>query len=459
MFMQDYKKPIMIMSSLWKQITDNPRYRIQKKCVIFLLLLTPVFFGISIVLKYGVNVPYWDEFDSLVSLFSEERGISLKTLFSQHNEHRIFFPRIVFIIIGRLSQMNMKAYMFVSQMLVALTYLALCTIINNIGKGKIKYLMMLLVGFLLYSPIQYENQLWGFQLAFYMVNVFAVFSIYFMNKSINTGEKDLRFLILSILCAIISSFSSIHGLLVWIAVDFVYALHFKKKLLKSIRFKIWNLFAVSSWIIYFLDYHKPEYHPSLFSALENPIRFILYVIGMVGHPLFSDGYASMLYGLLTIIVCLSILSIFIKYNDKSDFMSVSLIVFGSLVAVSIAVGRSDFGVEQALSSRYTTFSLNIVVGICLFIFNKRLSFSTSKTIITIVVLSLAISSVRLLNKDMIYIRNTRRNDTTILINYKNSTNSELEHLNPNTDRVKHSAEIMEQKGIGPFHGLGEEKQF
>jgi hypothetical protein len=432
-----------------RQITDT-RYYLLKKSIIYFLLLTPVFLGLSIVIKYGINVPFWDEFDSIVPLFFGKGSVSLKTLFSQHNEHRMFFPGIVFIIIGRLSQMNMKAYMLISQILVAAVYFALCTTINNIEKGKIKYLMMLLAGFLLYSPIQYENQLWGFQLGFYMVDVFAVLAIYFMHKSINTGEKDLRRLFLSVLCAIISSFSSINGLLVWVAVDFVYVLHYRKNMLKSIRFWIWNSCAILSWIIYFLDYHKPEYHPSLLSAFKNPIGFILYLIGIVGHPLFTDGYSSMLYGLLTIIICLFILSKFIKYNDKSDFMSVSLIVFGSLAAASIAVGRCGFGIGQALSSRYTTFTLNIVIGICLFIFNKRLSFSAGKTIIVIMVLSLAISSASSLNKQIIHIRNIQRQNRAILIDYKNRANEELERLHPNAGVVIRAAQEMERQGIGPF---------
>jgi hypothetical protein len=451
--MREYKKQSLTMNSLWEKITDNIHYRFFKICVISFFLLTPVFFGIGIVLKYGVNVPFLDEFDSLVPLFSEEGSISLKTLFSQHNEHRIFFPRIVFIMIGRLSQMNMKVYMLVSQMLVAVIYFALCTFINNIDKGKIKYPMMLLIGFLLYSPVQYANQLLGFQVGFYMVDVFAVLSIFFMHKSVNTGEKDLRFLILSILCAIVSSFSSIQGLLVWFAVDFVYVLHYRKNVLKSMRFRIWNLFTVSSWVLYFLNYHKPGNVPSLLSILKNPKESIQYVLCIVGHPLFIDRYSLYVYGLLTIIVCLIILFIFIKHNDKSDFMSISLIVFGSLVAVSITVGRVGFGVWQALSSRYTTFTLNIVIGSCLFIFNKRLSFSASKTIITIVVLSLVISSVSLLKNGIIPLRDWRKYDMTILLDYKNRWDEELVRLHPNATTVIRLAKIMEQQRIGPFKSL------
>jgi len=448
----------MMISCLLKRITDNMNYRYIKKILMFFLLLTPVFFGMGIVLKYGVNVPFWDDFD-LVPLISDKGGISLRTLFSQHNEHRMFFPRIVFIIIGYLTHthMNMKAYMLFSQMLVAVSYFSLCIFINNIKTKKNKYLMMLLIGFLIYSPVQHENQLWGFQVGFYMVSVFTVLSIYFMHKSVNMREKDFYFLILSLLCAIVSSFSSIHGLLVWFAVDFVYLLHYRKKVFKNIRFIIWNIFAVSSWALYFFNYHKPPGTPSLLSGFRNPKEFIIYILYVVGHPLFTDRYYIFLFGLLTIIVCLILLLIFIRYNNKSDFFPMTLIVFGLMVAVSIAVGRVGFGIQQALSSRYTTFTLSIVIGICLFIFNKRLSFPASKIIITIIILSLSISSYSFLKNEMIQTNEYNNYNLTILINYKDSTNEDLVRLFPNINDINLVQE-MEQQGMGPFKNLDKSKK-
>ena len=154
-------------------------------------------------------------------------------------------------------------------------------------------------------------------------------------------------------------------------------------------------------------------------------------------------------------------------------MSVSLIVFGSLVAVAIAIGRVGFSFRQAWESRYTTFTLNIVIGICLFIFNKRLSFPIYKAIIAIVVFSLTITSASslgigasllgskayLLGRNIVDYRNTQEYNKTIITDYKNRSDEELSRLLNNKDIVIRSAQIMERQELGPFKRLREKKRF
>jgi hypothetical protein len=166
---------------------------------------------------------------------------------------------------------------------------------------------------------------------------------------------------------------------------------------------------------------------------------------------FVSSFSS-IHGLLTIIVCLIILFVFFKNNDKSDFLPISLIVFGSLVAASITVGRVGFGFRQALESRYTSYTLDIVIGICLFIFNKRKRLSSFfyKAIIAVVVFSLAITYVSSLKNEMVQFRDFRRQNMAILMDYKNRTDEELMRLYPNAGTVIRSARVMEQQRLGPF---------
>jgi len=252
-------------------------------------------------LNYGVNLPRDDEISRILfmsidaSIDDWDHNITIQNLFEQHNEHRPFFPRLVYVAIGRLTDLNLIAIMLASQVLVAAAYITICRYINSIEKRTIKYPMMLLIGLLLFSLVQYENMLWAWQVGFYMVSVFAILSIYFMHKSINAGDKDWRFLIISIICAIITSFSSLNGLPVWIAVAFIYLLNFRIKALKSIRFWIWNAFAVLTFIVYFRDFRFVGGHPSVLSAFESPFSFILYFFVTVGRSLSTEIYQSVFY--------------------------------------------------------------------------------------------------------------------------------------------------------------------
>src|SRR2546422_5043089 len=61
-------------------------------------VLLPAGFLAGMILIYGVNVPYWDQWevaDIVVKAF--EGRLSLKDLTFQQNESRLVFPRLLFI--------------------------------------------------------------------------------------------------------------------------------------------------------------------------------------------------------------------------------------------------------------------------------------------------------------------------------------------------------------------------
>jgi len=54
----------------------------------------PAVLALYFVHKYGVSVPFWDEWNDVPLLDASYRAIPpLSALFEQHNEHRIFLPR------------------------------------------------------------------------------------------------------------------------------------------------------------------------------------------------------------------------------------------------------------------------------------------------------------------------------------------------------------------------------
>src|SRR5437868_4529813 len=73
------------------------------------------FFSLLFVLLNGVNIPYGDEFAFTELAKAMGFGqVSFATLWAPHNEHRIFIPRILFIILNTLIVWNPVAMMVVS---------------------------------------------------------------------------------------------------------------------------------------------------------------------------------------------------------------------------------------------------------------------------------------------------------------------------------------------------------
>ncbi len=129
----------------------------------FLLVLSPAALAFVYVRLFGVNVPYWDQW-WIVSLLGELSAgtLSISDLWSQANEHRIFFPRIVMLLLGSLTQYNNVAEMYLVQGFFLVTLIVLLLVFKNdikIDNARIKHLLFVPISFLLFRPRQFEDML------------------------------------------------------------------------------------------------------------------------------------------------------------------------------------------------------------------------------------------------------------------------------------------------------------
>ena len=79
-----------------------------------LILAPPLLIGL-LVFKNGVDFPVLDEWDGTAPLFEKmaDGTLGVADFFAQHNEHRIFFPRLIFFTLGRLTHWNIRAELWV----------------------------------------------------------------------------------------------------------------------------------------------------------------------------------------------------------------------------------------------------------------------------------------------------------------------------------------------------------
>src|SRR5215813_2809974 len=83
------------------------------RAIVVVLLLCPIIATLAYIALYGVNVPFLD--DWLFIEFMQKymtQGITLQDLFKQHNEHRIFFPRLVMLGLALPTRYNSVAQMY-----------------------------------------------------------------------------------------------------------------------------------------------------------------------------------------------------------------------------------------------------------------------------------------------------------------------------------------------------------
>ena len=79
-----------------------------KRVCDFVLISAPIIFYYFCIFIFAVNIPFWDDYDSLRQHIAISSSDSLQErisiLFSQHNEHRIAFNRIVYVLYDFLFQ-------------------------------------------------------------------------------------------------------------------------------------------------------------------------------------------------------------------------------------------------------------------------------------------------------------------------------------------------------------------
>ncbi|MEH1805315.1 hypothetical protein [Nostoc sp.] len=326
----------------------------------------PVILLFWFITTFSINVPFGDEW-ALVNFFEKIHSgtANFKDFFSQYNEHRIFFPRIIFAILAFSSNWDIKLETYFSFLLALLNFVILYKVakISFNESDKVPFhLFNITTSIANFSLIQYENWLWGFQIAWLLTNTCLILAVFILTVPKNL-LPNLR-LSLASLCCFIASFSLAHGLLSWLALlPSVYILEGRTKQ-KKIRILLWiGLFAFCV-VIYSIGYENNSRHPNIFFILQQPLITSEYFFTLIGSSLSKQIFHPVVTGLI-IFFLFSFFNIF--FFSKSEFLNkaapwLSLGWFAILFASITTVGRSTLGIEQASSSRYVTVSILLVIS-------------------------------------------------------------------------------------------------
>jgi hypothetical protein len=352
------------------KVLDTKRifYFSKAKVFLFIIYLVPLVFLLWFVGSFSVDIPRGDSW-SLLSLFEKiySGKASLQDFFAQHNEHRMFFPKIIFAVSAFASKWNIKYQLYLSIFLTIVIFLVIYKISYSQDSQQNKtafHFVNILSCILLFSVVQHENWLWGFQIAWFLVNTCILLAILVVNFKSHLYPKT-RLLISAMLC-FVASFSSAHGLLSWLTlIPSIYSMPGKARYRKN-RLITWILFFLISFTIYMIDYSKPSHHPNTFFFINHPIVAGNYFLTVLGFPVAGKILAPM-FGFILVISFL-ILSIYCFKNYQSNFTHnaapwLSIGLYSLMFASVTTIGRAGFGVEQATASRYTTNSILLTVAV------------------------------------------------------------------------------------------------
>ncbi len=327
-----------------------------------IIISIPVVFLFWIGMKYGVNAisnEDMDIIDEFIDIITSGK-IDWKRFFAYNNEHIIVFPKIIIFSVAYLTHYNNKMIMFVSLfMLSVIYYIFIKRTVNKklFAFSSSDIIYALITGFCLFSTVQFENLLWGFQIAWFLIELCAVFGLAALCLYIKTLKT--KYIVFALISAFVSSFSSLHGLVIWpcyLSVVIIYQIYnrrFERNL---------SLFVLVSMVlcyaVYFYDYHEvfPEVKTESFSQMINYMMIIQGSTMLFGN----FGIWQTVIGILETLITVCLLFVLWKSDKvRQNLFPLGLIIFSFGMLLVLGIGRAG---SNYLFSRYLTFPLLIIVG-------------------------------------------------------------------------------------------------
>ena len=325
-----------------------------------------------VVWRLHVPLPYWDEWSSILDLQLLDQGrYGLGDLASQHNEHRILFPRLVFWADARFFAMSGVLNLTVTVLLQMANAAILLTLVRRRIARRTQ--ILLLAGFvtvLLFSLRQEQNFTNGFQLQFVGVYTAAALAAVAYVRALQRAEhgagRSVPFFILAALACGISAYTMANGMMAGFVLAAIAILR------GSSRWIVLTTLVLSSALaaVYLHGYTPGEASFPLREVPSHLWAYPRYLTAYLGNPLGSDLRVTQALGVLGLILVAASAWRVARVDRRAggDLALLGIMGFVLATAALTSYGRVALGTEQATESRYATPSLIFWCALVLFWF-------------------------------------------------------------------------------------------
>ena len=270
------------------------------------------------------------------------------SLWAQHNENRIFFPNLVVLLLARTTSFNVQIEEYFSAVLL-LASTTLFVWAHKRRSSSIPWLYYCPVAILAFSLVQYQNTLWGFQSAWYLV----LFCLAVVLVTLDRPSLTWIYFAAAVAAGVVGSFSSLQGLLIW-PTGLVLMYH---RRIRTAQVVLWIVAAIAAVIVYFVKFNTDTapYHSY---SLDHPlaaIKFYLFALGeIIGSPTpypVSSSPAVLALGFVILVLAVAVLVVYGIRPERTGGspIGVALICMGLLFAGLTTFGRAVFGYSASVN--------------------------------------------------------------------------------------------------------------
>lgn len=347
------------------------------------VLLFPGLLGLGLILFFSVDVPKEDAWITPGTIFEKtiDGTVTFQDFFSQHlkTESREAFPRLIFFVIGFTVGWHATIFMIISWLCVVGTFLFLLRTVHGTTQHRsgLFYFFVLLLGAMLFSPAQWENQLWGIQLILFVPPLCLATCLWLQSTQLSVGLKVIGCAVLSL----IATFSYPNGMACWLLGAPFFRTWFTEWAGVSrqgkTRIMLWTAIylglALGTMGFYFYDFETDKIPYS--QSLANPSMGLPFFASLIGAPyvryVSAEVFPAVCVGIgVLLAVIFSIVEVarqWVRYRDADLALScypwMCFLGYGVLSCLAVTSGRGFIDPKVALVSEYTSVSLWVTIGL------------------------------------------------------------------------------------------------
>jgi hypothetical protein len=341
----------------------------------WVFIALPIILYFYFLAEYSLNIPKWDDHALKAFILSYENANGFlnkfQTFFTQHNEHRIAFDRLVTLIVFKIhGTIDYRCLMWVGNFTLIGTLFIFYKIFQ---KNNSSLWFFVPIPLILLQLQLWENTFWGMAaLQNFGIIFFILMLIYLI-----CSEKKGHFY-LALLFAFFATYTSGNGITVFPVC--IVLLVLQRRFKETIIFGIASITLIGA---YFYHYLMPPSNPPMQGIGLGKIIFGFFLFLGSAFDLLpnSSGRIKLTIvagGILFLIS--AIIAIYLIFNSKllkkNRFLShTELFVLGVLMfligtAIVVTFTRISFGEIGLLTSRYKIYAILLLITLYTFIISK-----------------------------------------------------------------------------------------
>ncbi len=327
--------------------------------------------ALGFVWYYGVEVPFWDEWDTPGRMLFQAAGgeITAGELWRQHNESRPVLPKLIVLLHAGVFGWKVKPFMVLSWVLSLAVFAALRRGVP--GRRVPAGLLAVACAGLIFSPAQAESMLWGFQFTNLLPVLFVLLGLQVQNE---VADLTRQYLLCAAL-ALTATFAFTNGMVVWPLICPFFPALAARRLERRVLILTAGYLVVFglTLALYFRGYVHPEGHPTREYVFAHPGIAASYFLAWLGGPLTRLGGAAiaplpLAESVGAVILAGAALALGAgarrwRSLDARERLWLTLLAYGLISGGLTTLGRAGLGLELATSSRYSAFAMWVTVGI------------------------------------------------------------------------------------------------